>query len=134
MWRFACVSGPEATVSSLNDTDSAFTRARRTEAANTAAFGAAHASLPLIAVPRVLAASRHVLVSEWVVGRSPNQLLAAARGGDSEARAALLVMVREGIQCSITQLLVTGVLHGEAAGPAVPQGAPHSHRSRCPAG
>eukprot|EP00887_Chlorella_sp_A99_P001560 scaffold8.g1560.t1 len=85
----------------------------RVEGANTAAFGAAHAAMPLITVPRVWAASRRVLISEWVVGRSPNQLLAASRAGDAEARRQLLVMVREGIQCSITQLLVTGVLHGD---------------------
>lgn len=84
----------------------------RIEAANTAAFAAAHRSLPLITVPHILAGTRHVLVSEWVVGHSPNQLLAMSRAGDVEARRQLLVMVREGIRCSITQLLVTGVLHG----------------------
>ena len=67
--------------------------------------------------------TRCVLVSEWVDGRSPSQLLAASRaptGGDEAAREArracrrqTLNLVRMGVQCSLAQLLVTGVMHGD---------------------
>lgn len=76
--------------------------------------------------------TRRVLVTEWVDGRSPSQLLAAAEaelpseadGADGaavaaaaearrQARRQVLSLVRMGVQCSLAQLLVTGVMHGD---------------------
>jgi predicted unusual protein kinase regulating ubiquinone biosynthesis (AarF/ABC1/UbiB family) len=74
--------------------------------------------------------TRRVLVTEWVDGKSPSQLLAAADaplplGGASaasgaaederqrQARRQVLSLVRMGVQCSLAQLLVTGVMHGD---------------------
>ena len=52
---------------------------------------------------------------EWVDGQSPTQLLARSEGGPrgAVARARILSLVRMGIQCSLAQLLVTGVMHGD---------------------
>jgi aarF domain-containing kinase len=53
---------------------------------------------------------------EWVDGQSPTQLLSKSAGGGrstASSRARILSMVRMGIQCSLTQLLVTGVMHGD---------------------
>jgi predicted unusual protein kinase regulating ubiquinone biosynthesis (AarF/ABC1/UbiB family) len=85
------------------------------EAANAGEFARAHAALPFLAVPRVYGAltTRRVLVSEWVDGRSPAQLLAARRAGEPGADALTLAMVAMGIQSSLAQLLVTGVMHGD---------------------
>jgi aarF domain-containing kinase len=88
----------------------------RNEAANAAAFGRAHAGLPFVLVPRVVEelTSRRVLVSQWVDGRSPTQLLAGRAADVAGADAAgILSMVRMGIQCSLAQLLVTGCMHGD---------------------
>lgn len=49
---------------------------------------------------------------EWVDGQSPTQLLSRSAGSAS-ARQRILSMVRMGIQCSLSQLLVTGVMHGD---------------------
>lgn len=74
--------------------------------------------------------TRRVLVTEWEDGKSPSQLLAAAdlpQGGVSlasavvdgederqrQARRQVLSLVRMGVQCSLAQLLVTGVMHGD---------------------
>ena len=57
-----------------------------------------------------------VLVMEWVDGQSPSQLLSkSAAGGrrSAAARSRILSMVSMGIQCSLSQLLVTGVMHGD---------------------
>jgi predicted unusual protein kinase regulating ubiquinone biosynthesis (AarF/ABC1/UbiB family) len=85
------------------------------EAANAGEFARAHAALPFLAVPRVYGAltTRRVLVSEWVDGRSPAQLLAARRAGEPGADTLTLAMVAMGIQSSLAQLLVTGVMHGD---------------------
>lgn len=72
--------------------------------------------------------TRHVLVSEWVDGRSPSQLLAAAqaplmkqdRGRDDvaaleekeqqrQSRRQILNLVRMGVQCSLAQVRRTVV-------------------------
>jgi hypothetical protein len=74
--------------------------------------------------------TRRVLVTEWVDGKSPSQLLAAADkplpldGASAassaaederqrQARRQVLSLVRMGVQCSLAQLLVTGVMHGD---------------------
>ncbi|KAL4425135.1 hypothetical protein ABPG77_008240 [Micractinium sp. CCAP 211/92] len=96
----------------------------RVEAANAAEFRRAHAYLPFISVPGTMwrYTTRRVLVSEWVDGRSPSQLLAAAEAPAAEgeerearrqARRRVLSLVRMGVQCSLAQLLVTGVMHGD---------------------
>lgn len=96
----------------------------RVEAANAAEFRRAHAYLPFISVPGTMwrYTTRRVLVSEWVDGRSPSQLLAAAEAPVAEgeegearrqARRRVLSLVRMGVQCSLAQLLVTGVMHGD---------------------
>ena len=64
-----------------------------------------------------LLCSRHppppcrVLVTEWIHGASPTQLL--GKRGTCEERLRVLELVRMGIQCSLSQLLVTGVMHGD---------------------
>ncbi|KAL4447963.1 hypothetical protein ABPG75_005182 [Micractinium tetrahymenae] len=96
----------------------------RVEAANAAEFRRTHAYLPFISVPGTMwrYTTRRVLVSEWVDGRSPSQLLAAAEApaadgveGEArrQARRRVLSLVRMGVQCSLAQLLVTGVMHGD---------------------
>lgn len=106
----------------------------RIEASNAAEFRRAHSHMPFISVPGTMYryTTRHVLVSEWVDGRSPSQLLAAAqaplmkqdRGRDDvaaleekeqqrQSRRQILNLVRMGVQCSLAQLLVTGVMHGD---------------------
>lgn len=86
----------------------------REEAANAAAFARAHAGLSFVTVPRVVAelTSQRVMVSEWVDGRSPTQLLAARKDSSDSPDGRILSMVRMGIQCSLAQLLVTGCMHG----------------------
>ena len=100
----------------------------RNEISNAAEFARAHAGLPFITTPRAIPqlCTQKVLVSQWVDGRSPSQLLvpqpdgaAAAPAAEAAAAAApggvsaqVLALVRMGIQCSLSQLLVTGVMHG----------------------
>lgn len=74
--------------------------------------------------------TRRVLVSEWVDGRSPSQLLAAAEAPAAEgeerearrqARRRVLSLVRMGVQCSLAQVgtgWLRGVLVATARGPA----------------
>jgi len=95
----------------------------RQEAANMEAFAAAHAELRDVAVPAVVVglATRRVLVSHWVEGESPRGLLATARAADGvggpaaadAARARLRRMVAVGVECSLAQLLVSGVMHAD---------------------
>ncbi|PRW51014.1 putative aarF domain-containing kinase chloroplastic [Chlorella sorokiniana] len=110
----------------------------RIEARNAAEFRRAHAHMAFIAVPGTIwrYTTRRVLITEWVDGRSPSQLLADAEAplaalpdGDSDpaavaaaqqarearraARRQVLSLVRMGVQCSLAQLLVTGVMHGD---------------------
>lgn len=82
----------------------------RNEVANAMEFSKAHAELDFITVPRMMTrlCTRRVLVSEWVDGRSPTQLLASGDAGTTD----VLALVRKGIQCSLAQLLVTGCMHG----------------------
>lgn len=65
--------------------------------------------------------TRRVLVSEWVDGRSPSQLLAAAEAPVAEgeegearrqARRRVLSLVRMGVQCSLAQVGGWGWLVG----------------------
>jgi len=49
-------------------------------------------------------------VSEWIDGSSPTQLIRET--GDLMAEKNILNLVRMGIQCSLSQLLVTGCMHG----------------------
>lgn len=82
----------------------------RNEIANSEEFSKAHSSLPLVTVAPVVKelCTRRVVVSEWVNGKSPSQLIASEREHASD----VLTMVNIGIQCSLTQLLVTGCMHG----------------------
>jgi aarF domain-containing kinase len=83
----------------------------RNEVANSEVFQKAHAALGFITTPPAIPelCSRRVLVSQWIDGRNPAQLLSAKGAGASE----VLSMVRMGIQCSLVQLLVTGCMHGD---------------------
>lgn len=83
----------------------------RNEVANSEVFASAHAALGFITTPPAFPAfcSRRVLVSEWIDGRSPTQLLREEGAGASD----VLSLVRMGIQCSLVQLLVTGCMHGD---------------------
>ncbi|CAI5954655.1 unnamed protein product [Closterium sp. NIES-65] len=84
----------------------------------------AHAHLPGITVPAIRSdlTSRRVLTMEWVEGERTSDLLAQAQGvlgaaGGEEARQRakqkLLRMVGIGVESSLEQLLVTGVLHAD---------------------
>ena len=82
----------------------------RNEIGNSEVFAHAHAGLGFITTPAAFPefTSRRLLVSKWIDGRSPSQLLSTEGAGASE----VLSMVRMGIQCSLVQLLVTGCMHG----------------------
>mmetsp|Transcript_22564 Transcript_22564/g.49434 ORF Transcript_22564/g.49434 Transcript_22564/m.49434 type:complete len:790 (-) Transcript_22564:447-2816(-) len=77
----------------------------RREAANMDAFREAHAALPFMAVPQWLPryTSKRVLTTEWVRGRKLSQLPPA-----DQVRAA-----QYGVESSVAQLLMTGVLHAD---------------------
>ncbi|CAI5489533.1 unnamed protein product [Closterium sp. Naga37s-1] len=96
----------------------------RHEATNATLFAKAHAHLPGITVPAIRSdlTSRRVLTMEWVEGEHTSDLLAQAQGvlgaaGGEEARQRakqkLLRMVGIGVESSLEQLLVTGVLHAD---------------------
>jgi len=92
----------------------------RVEAANTEAFALAHARLPFVATPAVVrgCTTRRVFVSSWWHGQGPAGLLAAASSAeDGPAKQAAMRDVRElvsmGVECSLVQLLETGVLHAD---------------------
>ena len=82
----------------------------RNEVANAEVFRRAHAMLGFITTPPVFPdlCSRKVLVSQWIDGRSPTQLVTSKGKVASD----VLSLVRMGIQCSLVQLLVTGCMHG----------------------
>lgn len=82
----------------------------RNEVANAEVFRRAHTMLGFITTPPSFPefCSRRVLVSQWIDGRSPTQLLISEGAGASD----VLSLVRMGIQCSLVQLLVTGCMHG----------------------
>lgn len=90
----------------------------RNEVFNAQEFAKAHANLTFIITPRAVTelCTRKVLVSEWVDGRSPSQLLMPQKAGESaedeNSNSDVLSLVRMGIQCSLAQLLVTGCMHG----------------------
>lgn len=83
----------------------------RNEVRNSQNFLKAHRSLEFITIPSPIEelCSDRVLVSEWVDGKSPNQLVEDGTNTDGQ----VLNLVRMGIQCSLSQLLVTGCMHGD---------------------
>lgn len=83
----------------------------RNEVKNSTSFLKAHRSLPFITIPAPVEelCSDKVFVSEWVDGKSPVQLI---DNGDARDNPKVLNLVRMGIQCSLSQLLVTGCMHG----------------------
>lgn len=89
----------------------------RNELANAAEFARAHSNLHFITTPRIVVGlcTRSVLVSEWVDGKNPSQLLSlqgSRSNGGRSVGADVLSLVKMGIQCSLSQLLVTGIMHG----------------------
>lgn len=82
----------------------------RNEIANSEEFAKAHSAMPLVMVAPVVKelCTRRIMVSEWIDGKSPSQLIASGK----EHRSDVLSMVNIGIQCSLSQLLVTGCMHG----------------------
>ena len=83
----------------------------RNEVRNSQNFLKAHRSLAFITIPSPIEelCTDRVLISEWVDGKSPNQLV--EEGTNTDGR--VLNLVRMGIQCSLSQLLVTGCMHGD---------------------
>ncbi len=83
----------------------------RNEVRNSQNFLKAHRSLAFITIPTPLEelCTDRVLISEWVDGKSPNQLVRDGTNTDGQ----VLNLVRMGIQCSLSQLLVTGCMHGD---------------------
>lgn len=83
------------------------------EVKNSKAFLNAHKSLTFITIPTPVEelCTDKVLVSQWVDGTSPVQLIENAEEGSQDQRE-ILNLVRMGIQCSLSQLLVTGCMHG----------------------
>lgn len=79
------------------------------EAANQRSFAAAHAHVAGVEVPRVISelSGPTVLTTAWVDGVNPDRLCAQGR------RMEALEAVRLGLECSIAQLLDTGVLHAD---------------------
>lgn len=93
----------------------------RVEAEQARVFAEAHSHLPYIQAVQVvpeLSTSR-VLTTRWVDGASPTDLLAAcerAAPGSEEQhqlRARLVAMVNMGVECSLSQLLETGIMHAD---------------------
>eukprot|EP00889_Picochlorum_renovo_P008621 jgi/Picre1/35651/NNA_003112.t1 len=84
----------------------------RNEVKNSKSFLKAHRSLPFITIPAPVEelCSDKVFVSEWIDGKSPSQLM---DNGDVRDNPKVLNLVRMGIQCSLSQLLVTGCMHGD---------------------
>lgn len=84
----------------------------RNEVTNSKAFLKAHQSLPFITIPKTLdnLCTERVFVSEWVDGKSPMQLV--KEKGTFKNDKDILNLVKMGIQCSLSQLLVTGCMHG----------------------
>ncbi|KAL2623662.1 hypothetical protein R1flu_003867 [Riccia fluitans] len=96
------------------------------EAANAKSFEIAHARLPYVRVPKTLPhlTTRRILTMEWIDGFRPSDLQLAARGEtlsgevttalqQREAKIALDSLVRKGVECSLVQLLETGVMHAD---------------------
>eukprot|EP00271_Cylindrocystis_brebissonii_P004811 TRINITY_DN16720_c0_g1_i1.p1 TRINITY_DN16720_c0_g1~~TRINITY_DN16720_c0_g1_i1.p1 ORF type:complete len:1485 (-),score=215.30 TRINITY_DN16720_c0_g1_i1:607-4422(-) len=95
----------------------------RLEAANAAAFAAAHTHLQYVQVPKVYPemTTRKVLVMEWINGERPSDLLAIAQGKvpmapvwqRELAMQKLLRLIAIGVESSLVQLLDTGVMHAD---------------------
>jgi aarF domain-containing kinase len=83
----------------------------RNEVRNSQNFLKAHKSLTFITIPSPLEdlCTDRVLISEWIDGKSPLQLVEEGSNTDGK----VLNLVRMGIQCSLSQLLVTGCMHGD---------------------
>jgi aarF domain-containing kinase len=84
------------------------------EGQNAGSFTRAHRYMPFVTVPTVFKelTTEKVLVSQWIDGIGPSALLSSQKT-DPIARKQILNMVRMGIQCSLAQLLSTGVMHGD---------------------
>lgn len=84
------------------------------EGRNAGSFTRAHRYMPFVTVPAVFKelTTEKVLVSQWIDGIGPSALLSSQKT-DPIARRQILNMVRMGIQCSLAQLLSTGVMHGD---------------------
>jgi aarF domain-containing kinase len=84
-------------------------------------FASAHSHLPYIDTVDIIPqlSSQKVLTSKWIVGASPNDLLnqveALPHGSLEHAalKARLVHMVNLGVECSLSQLLETGVMHAD---------------------
>ncbi|KAL3684266.1 hypothetical protein R1sor_002288 [Riccia sorocarpa] len=96
------------------------------EAANARLFESAHAQLPYVKVPKTLPhlTTRRTLTMEWIDGFRPSDLQSAAQGGTlsgevptalqpREAKIALDSLVKKGVECSLVQILETGVMHAD---------------------
>jgi aarF domain-containing kinase len=84
------------------------------EGHNAGSFTRAHRYMPFVTVPTVFKelTTEKVLVAQWIDGIGPSALLSSQKT-DPIARKQILNMVRMGIQCSLAQLLSTGVMHGD---------------------
>lgn len=84
-------------------------------------FASAHAHLPYIDTVNVIEdlSSPKVLTTKWILGSSPNDLLTQCEAlpEGSEARRQiqkrLVHMVNLGVECSLSQLLETGIMHAD---------------------
>eukprot|EP00899_Mesostigma_viride_P026951 jgi/Mesvir1/7440/Mv19220-RA.1 len=96
------------------------------EARNAEVFASANATnkpsgsaVSRVVVPRPLFqyTTRKVLTMSWITGERPTALLQVLKEGDAEAaemaRRKLLLMVRIGLQSSVSQLMETGVMHAD---------------------
>lgn len=82
------------------------------EVKNSKSFMKAHRSLTFITIPSPVEdlCTDKVFVSEWVDGKSPVQLV---EDENMKTDSQVLNLVKMGIQCSLSQLLVTGCMHGD---------------------
>lgn len=84
-------------------------------------FSDAHAHLPFTDAVKVFPefSSKRVLTTLWVDGSSPNDLLLQCEAMPRDSpeyhalKARLVHMINLGIESSLTQLLLTGILHGD---------------------
>ncbi|CAN1174221.1 Uncharacterized protein sll0005, partial [Linum perenne] len=94
------------------------------EADNASKFLEAHSSFTFMQIPRVFRdlSRKRVLTMEWVVGESPNDLLAVSTSNPNdaisesertEATSRVLDLVSKGVEASLVQLLETGLLHAD---------------------
>jgi predicted unusual protein kinase regulating ubiquinone biosynthesis (AarF/ABC1/UbiB family) len=84
-------------------------------------FARAHSHLPYIDTVDIIEqlSSQRVLTSKWIEGSSPNELLDQVEGlspglpEHAALKARLVRMVNLGVECSLSQLLETGVMHAD---------------------